>query len=55
MGAVASFRLLAILTFSLLFPSHHIKYVKRHEFGVLNIGKKVTNYTVLMYFTTRIT
>jgi hypothetical protein len=22
-----------------LFPSHHIKYVKRHTFGVLNIGK----------------
>jgi hypothetical protein len=21
-------------------PSHHIKYVKRHKFGVLNIGKK---------------
>jgi hypothetical protein len=35
-------------------PSHHIKYTKRHMFGTVNVGKKITNYTVLMYFATRI-
>jgi hypothetical protein len=34
------FSLLKFLMFSPLSPSHHIKYVKRHMFGVLNIGKK---------------
>jgi glucose-6-phosphate-specific signal transduction histidine kinase len=36
----ALFRFLKILTFSPLSPSNHIKYVKRHKFEVLNIGKK---------------
>jgi hypothetical protein len=51
---MALFSLLKILTFSPLSPSHHIKYAKRHKFRVLNIGKKITNYTILMYFATRI-
>jgi hypothetical protein len=34
------FRLLKIITFSPLSPSHHIKYAKRYKFGVLNIVKK---------------
>jgi hypothetical protein len=38
--AFALFSLLKILMFSPLSPSHHIKYAKRHKFGVLNIGKK---------------
>jgi hypothetical protein len=41
-------------TFSTLSPSHHIKYTKRYMFGAVNVGKKNTNYTVLMYFATRI-
>jgi hypothetical protein len=53
---------LKFLTFSPLSPSHLIKYVKKHVhlikyvknmFEVLNIGKKVTNYTVWMSFATR--
>jgi hypothetical protein len=41
--------------FSTFSQTHHIKYVKRHKFEVLIIGKKVTNYTILMYFATRMT
>jgi hypothetical protein len=40
--------------FSTLSPWHHIKYTKRHMFGAVNVGKKITNYTVLMYFATQI-
>jgi hypothetical protein len=40
--------------FSTLFPSHHIKCTKSHMFGAVNVGKKIINYTVLMYFATRI-
>jgi hypothetical protein len=50
----ALFSLLKFLKFSQLSPLHHIKYAKRHMFGVLNIGKKVTNCTVLMHLTTQI-
>jgi hypothetical protein len=39
-------------TFSTFFPSHHIKYIKRHMFEAVNVGKRITNYTVLMYFAT---
>jgi hypothetical protein len=28
-------------TFSTLSPSHHIKYTKKHMFGVVNVGKKI--------------
>jgi hypothetical protein len=40
--------------FSPLSASHHIKYAKRYKFGVLNVDKQITNYTILMYFATRI-
>jgi hypothetical protein len=38
--ATALFSWLKFSTFSPLSPSHHIKYGKRHMFGVLNISKK---------------
>jgi hypothetical protein len=34
--------------------SHHIKYTKRHTFGAVNVCKKITNHTVLLYVTRRI-
>jgi hypothetical protein len=37
-----------------LSPSHHIKYIKRHMFRAVNVGKKLTNHTVLLYITSRI-
>jgi hypothetical protein len=40
--------------FSTLFPSHHIKCTESHMFRGVNVGKKITNYRVLMYFATRI-
>jgi hypothetical protein len=40
--------------FSTLSPSHHIKYTKRHMFEAVNVGKKITNHTVLLYITSRI-
>jgi hypothetical protein len=46
------FRWLKFLTF-FHSPSQHIKYAKRHMLGVLNLGKKITNYTVWMSFATR--
>jgi hypothetical protein len=34
---------------------HHIKYVKRHMFGILNANKnKKTNYMIVMAFAKRI-
>jgi hypothetical protein len=40
--------------FDSLCPSHHIKYTKRYMFGAVNVGKKLTNHTVLLYITSRI-
>jgi hypothetical protein len=43
-----------VVTFSIHSPSHHVKYIKRHMYGAVNVGKKVTNHTVILYITSRI-